>query len=370
MGFLFQRVAIIGVGMVGGSLGRAILSRGLAAQVAGVDPQPVVLHQAITLGALTHTASSLAEGIAGAELVVLAAPVMASIRLLPEMAPHLLPGTIVADVCSTKAEIAKAAADILPAGVSFIGGHPMSGSEKDGVAALDENLFENAVYILTGAAENREAGRKVRALVAALGAMVVEMEPEQHDRVAGYVSHLPHMAASVLSQTVGGNIRDRERILTMASGGFRDTTRIAMGNPSMWMDICLTNREQLVELMDSYIRELTEVRALVAAADAGGLLAHFAQAREFRLQVPARGKGILPFIYNLYVYVPDKPGIIGDVAGLLGRGGVNIAEIELLRVREEEGGPLRLGFVDEESRRRAADILEAQAFRTAIQEEV
>jgi prephenate dehydrogenase len=136
------------------------------------------------------------------------------------------------------------------------------------------------------------------------------------------------------------------------------------------MDICLTNREQLVELMDSYIRELTEVRALVAAADAGGLLAHFTQAREFRLQVPARGKGILPFIYNLYVYVPDKPGIIGDVAGLLGRGGVNIAEIELLRVREEEGGPLRLGFVDEESRRRAADILEAQAFRTAIQEEV
>jgi prephenate dehydrogenase len=373
MGFLFQRVALIGVGMVGGSLGRAMLSRGLAREVVGIDTQPGVLKQALALGAVNRAASSLAEGVAGADLVVLAAPVMASIGLLPAIASHLSQGAIVTDVCSTKAEITKIAVATLPATTCFVGGHPMAGSEKDGVNALDENLFENAVYVLTAEAVKGmqlEPYQRVRTLVQELGAMVVEMDALQHDRVATYVSHLPHMAASVLAETVSANMDDRERIITLASGGFRDTTRIAMGNPQMWKDICLTNREQIVGLMERYIQELTDVRALVAAADGTGLVKHFERAKEFRLQVPSRGKGILPVIYNLYVYVPDKPGIIGEVAGFLGQGGVNIAEIELLRVREEEGGPLRLGFAHEESRRLGAGLLEAQGFRTGMQEDV
>lgn len=367
MGFLFERVALVGVGMVGGSLGRALLTRSLARDVVGIDSHPGVTEKALALGAVTAVAASPQEGVAGADLVVLAAPVMVVLELLPRIAPFLQQGAWVSDVCSTKKAVMEKAAAVLPEGITFVGGHPMAGSEKDGVEALDENLFENAVYVLTPATPYQGSG-PLQQMVTQLGAVAVEMEPGQHDRVAAFVSHLPHMAATVLADVVAANREDRERILTLAAGGFRDTTRIAMSNPHMWRDICLTNAAELAVLMDQYIQALSEVRDLVAAGDETGLLEHFHRARDFRQQVPVRGKGILPAIYNAYVYVPDKAGIIGDVAGLLGTAGINIAEIELLRVREEEGGPLRLGFAWEDSRRLAVGLLTANGYRTEIEE--
>lgn len=367
MAILFQRVALVGVGMVGGSLGRAMLKRGLVQEVVGIDAQAGALEKALALGAVTITADSLQEGTAEADLVVLAAPVMAVLGLLEEIAPYLKKGAVVTDVCSTKSAVIEKAEAVLPDSVTFVGGHPMAGSEKEGVEALDENLFENAVYMLTYL-EPSEAGNRLASLVEMLGAYPVEMDAKEHDRVVASVSHLPHMAATALVETVAANTAELEQIKTLAASGFRDTTRIAMGNPEMWKDICLTNQEHLVPLMDIYIQELTEVRDLVAAGDRTGLLEHFDRAREFRRQIPSRGKGILPAIYNLYVYVPDRAGIIGEVAGRLGAVGINIAEIELLRVREEEGGPLRLGFIREESRRLAAGVLREHGFRTDVQE--
>ena len=367
MDFLFQRVALVGVGMLGGSLGRAMLQGGLVKDVVGIDAAAGVTDKALELGAVTEAASSLEEGVAGADLVILAAPVMVVLELLPQLAPLLKPGAVVTDVSSTKLAVMQKAAAVLPESVTFVGGHPMAGSEKDGVAALDENLFENAVYVLTYGVGDKQ-GDRFASLVEKLGAVPVKMAAEQHDRVVASVSHLPHMAASALAETVAANTEDRERILTLAASGFRDTTRIAMGNPEMWKDICLTNQEEIATLLETYIQELTQVRELVAAGDGSGLLEHFERARDFRRLVPSRGKGILPAVYNLYVYVPDKAGVIGEVAGLLGDAGINIAEIELLRVREEEGGPLRLGFITEESLRLAAGVLERNGFRTGIQE--
>ncbi|MCW3491299.1 prephenate dehydrogenase [Dethiobacter alkaliphilus] len=365
MGFIFERAALVGVGMVGGSLGRAMLGRGLVKDVVGIDPTGA--DKALELGAVTETAATLKEGVAHADLVVLAAPVMAVLELLPQLASLLKAGAVVTDVSSTKAMVMDKAAEVLPESVTFVGGHPMAGSEKDGVEALDENLFENAVYVLTYGAGDSQ-GDRVATLVEKLGAVPVKMDAGQHDRVVASVSHLPHMAASALAETVAANDEDRERIMTLAASGFRDTTRVAMGSPQMWRDICLTNHEHITDLMDTYIKELAEVRDLVASGDGTGLLEHFERARDFRRQVPGRGKGILPTVYNLFVYVPDKTGVIGEVAGLLGDAGINIAEIELLRVREEEGGPLRLGFITEDSLRLAEGVLKKHGYRTELQE--
>lgn len=286
MAAMFRRVAIVGVGMVGGSLGRACLARGLAETVVGIDPAPGVLEKALELGAVTEAAAFLRDGIAGADLVVLAAPVLASLALLDEIAPFVGQDTLVTDVCSTKGVLLKRAEEALPEYTLFVGGHPMAGSEKEGVGALDEHLFENAVYVLTGEGEALE---RMVGLVQGLGAVPLVMDAGKHDRLVAAVSHLPHMAASALVRSVAG-LEMRAELLALAAGGFRDTTRVAMGSPQMWKDICLTNRENVVELLDRLVDELVSVRELVAAGNADGLLEHFREAREFRLQVPVRGK--------------------------------------------------------------------------------
>jgi len=357
--------------MIGGSLGRALLTRKLAAAVVGVDPLPGVLDKAVELGAVSHGAPSLAAGVNGADLIVLAAPVGTTLSLLSELGRLLgEKKALISDVCSTKARVVSHAAAVLPPALSFIGGHPMAGSEKEGVEALDEALFENALYILTAApCGDPLALETMERVVKGLGAFPMVMEAKQHDRVVAAISHLPHMAASALVKTTAGLSEYRHELLALAAGGFRDTTRVAMGNPEMWKDICLSNSDNIIAMIDGFVKELAGLRTLIAGGDEAALKAYFKQAREFRRLVPYRGKGALPPVYNLHVFVADRPGIIGEVAGLLGAAGINIAEIELLKVREEEGGPLRLGFLSASGRSEASAMLRQEGFRTQIQDD-
>jgi prephenate dehydrogenase len=354
--------------MIGGSLGRALITRKLAAVVVGVDPLPGVLKKAVELGAVSCGAPSLAAGVDGADLIVLATPAGTTLSLLSELGRLLgEKKVLISDVCSTKDRVVSHAAAVLPPGSSFIGGHPMAGSEKEGVAALDEALFENALYILTAEpGGDRLALETMEKVVKGLGAVPMVMEAKRHDLVVAAISHLPHMAASALVQAAAGLSEYKHELLALAAGGFRDTTRVAMGNPEMWKDICLSNSENIIAMIDGFSKELAGLRALIAGCDESALLAYFQQAREFRRLVPYRGKGILPSVYNLHVFVADRPGIIGEVAGRLGVAGINIAEIELLKVREEEGGPLRLGFLSASGRSEALTMLRQEGFRIQI----
>lgn len=364
---MFSRVAIVGVGLLGGSMGRAVQKRKLALEVVGYDPSEDVLNMAMKLGAITSAAGNCAQCVRGADLVVLAAPVNATLKILTEIADFLPAGAVVTDVGSTKALVAERAAACLPRDVAFVGGHPMTGSEKAGVAALNEDLFENAVYVLTPQ-DSRNSISEMQDFVRGLGAYPLVMDAAEHDWLVAAVSHLPHLAASALVYTMAGMKDPDNKLLTLAAGGFRDTTRVAMGSPEIWRDICLTNRQNILNLLDRFSDSLAEARRLVAAGRGDDLLDFLQKARDYRLQVPYRGKGILPALYNLFVYVPDRPGVIGEVAGSLGQSGINIAEIELLRIREEEGGPLRLAFLSAKEREAAADRLGALGIRAQIQE--
>lgn len=363
---LFSRVAILGVGMIGGSFGKALLERGLAGDVVGYDPKDGVLSKACVLGAVTEAAETVAAAVHGCDLVVLAAPVLAAQKLLEELAPHLSPGAIVTDVCSTKTRITRRAAEVLPLNVSFVGGHPMAGSDKAGVEALDANLFENAVYVLCGS--RSKALEAMIKLVRGLGALPVIFSPARHDSLVAAVSHLPHLAAAALVQAAF-RPEDNDELLILAASGFADTTRVALGSPEMWRDICLSNREHLFLMLERLQAELNALKIFISEGEGEKLLTYFQKSREDRLQLPSREKGILPPIFNLFVYVADRPGIIGEVAGSVGESGVNIAEIELLRVREEEGGPLRLGFARKRDRRLAAGVLQDAGYRVEWQED-
>lgn len=263
----FARVALLGLGLMGASLGLALREAGAATEVAGYDAAPGVAVRARERGAITVACASVAEAVRGADLVVLAAPVLALRSLLADIAPHLGERALVTDVGSTKAQVRAWAAALLPWGVTFVGGHPMAGAERSGVEAADPSLYHGCVWCLTPTAETPPAAlAALSSLVERLGAHPLVVDAEAHDAAVAAISHLPLVAAVALTNAVAGR-PDWALAQHLAAGGFRDTTRVAAGNPRMARDICLTNTQPLLAALDGYLAELHALRAALAAGD-------------------------------------------------------------------------------------------------------
>lgn len=280
---MFNRVAIIGLGLIGGSIGLALHKAKAAQQVVGYDLGKGVSNQARKVGAIDQPFSTLADAVRGAELVVLATPVGAMHALLQELSTTVTPGAVVTDVASTKVQVISWAEEYLPANVAFVGGHPMTGKELSGVEAADASLFQERIYCLTPTARTSPAAiNKVSTFVEALGARVRFLEPVEHDGQVAGVSHLPFVASIALMNTVAESAGWGDAAL-LASGGFRDMTRLAAGNPEMYRDICLSNSEALTRWLDDYITTLRMLRDRIAAHDKD-LNETFTDARQLRLQ--------------------------------------------------------------------------------------
>lgn len=354
----FNTICIIGVGLIGGSLGMALRHSGAADSVIGCDIDPRTLHLAREAGAIDKGTESIPEAVKDADIVVLSTPVGTFERLASLMAPYLKPGAVVTDTGSTKGEIVRALQGLIPEGREFIGGHPMTGSEKGGIEAADKYLFENAVYVITptGLNSNRAIAR-ITALAEAVGSSIVVMDPDQHDTIVAAVSHVPHITASSLVGTLMEVTREYPSAALLAAGGFRDTTRVAAGDPNLWLQICFSNREKVVQMLDVLCSKIMTARQYIQEGNSQGLEEFLSAAREQRLKIPSRMRGILPGLSELVVTVPDRPGVIGFLSVLLGDNNVNIIDIEILRVREGEGGTIRLGFQSEDERDRAERVL-------------
>lgn len=280
---LFARAAILGLGLMGGSLGLALRSAGIAAQVAGYDAGVGVAERAHAHGAIDEEANAPGDAVAGADFVVLAVPVLAERELLRALAPHLAPDALVTDLGSTKAQVVAWAAEILPEPGRFVGGHPMTGSERSGIVAADEQLYRGAVWCLTPTAGTRtDAVARMVEMIGWLGATPHVLDPDRHDWLVAGVSHLPMVAAAALVQALGAS-GDWDALGQLAAGGFQDTTRIASGDPTMARDICLSNGPAVVAWLDAYIAELTRLRERIAAGDAT-LVERFTAARALREQ--------------------------------------------------------------------------------------
>jgi len=357
---MFEKVCIIGVGLIGGSLGMALCSRKLAKRVIGVDINTDELQLAMELEAIHEGSIDPASAAADADLVVIATPVGLTVEMVKKIAPVVKKGCIVTDVGSTKAQIVREAEMLMPSGTFFVGGHPMTGSETAGVKGADRYLFENAAYILTPSAVTDQAAvNAAERLALAVGAKVVKIDPQEHDLMVAAVSHLPHLVATVLVNTVGEIQKDHNDVLMLAAGGFRDTTRVASGQPLMWRDICITNRGKILEVLDRFSNALQETRHFIESCDDKGLESRFTMARELRNTIPAKMRGYLPTTHEIVVTIADKPGAISSLAGCLGANGININDIEILRVREGEGGTIRLALSSEADQEKAIKILRA-----------
>ena len=346
-----RRAAIIGVGLIGGSLGLRWRQHHAVGEVVGYGRNRQTLDRAVALGAIDTAAPDLATAIRGADLIVLCAPIATCVALAPEVARQAEPGALITDVGSTKAAIERAMAAALAVrsgeGLppAFVGGHPMAGAERAGVEAADPYLFENAVWVLCpGRLGTPEAVARLRPLVEVTGAHVVVLDPDRHDRRVAAISHLPQLAAVAIAETAGEADGEDHGLLSLAGGGFRDTTRIAQSPAEMWLDVLATNRGPILDNLDRLRHRLAELRAAVASGDDGAIRRHFGAAAAARGRVPARQKGLLPAYHDLVLFVPDRPGVIGQLCTALGDRGINVQDIEILRLREGEGGTLRLGF--------------------------
>ncbi len=358
----FGRVTIVGVGLIGGSLGMALCRRGLAREVVGTGSQPADLRLALEMGAIHRFTCSTAGAVAGAGLVIIATPVSATIPVLLELLPHLSEGAVVTDVGSTKGEIVREVERAVTSGISFIGGHPMAGSEETGVRGADPYLFENAFYVLTPTPKTHPGALEaVGKMAAGVGARVIEMDPERHDLAVSAVSHLPHLLAAALVNTVA-RMPGSEGALPLAAGGFRDLTRISSSSPSMWRDIFISNRKQVLNMIRQFREELVLFENMLLERDGKAVQARLDYARQVRSGLPAKTKGYLPHLYEVVLTVPDQPGVINGFTLHLSKAGINISDIEILRVREGEGGTIRVGFATEEEQEGAVQALREQGY--------
>lgn len=359
MASLPRKITVIGLGVIGGSLCRAFRRSVPECRLSGVDFDGVLgearRREIIDAG---YPPERLAEACTEAEIVFLATPISESLALLKAVRGSVPEQAIVTDVCSLKREIMQRAGH--GRGI-FIGGHPMAGSEGSGLQHADPFLFENALYVLTPEPEAHESAVTTLAdLLGRIGAHVVLMEAELHDRIAASVSHLPQMLAVALMLHVAEKNRENALYLKMAAGGFRDMTRIASSPYFIWRDICAGNRAFLLQELDAFAEMLQKIRRDV---ESGELQADFDAAARYRLSIPSDTRGFLSPHFDLSVEVEDRPGVIAAISVPLAEADINIKDIEVLKVRENEGGTIRLAFASRGQRAEALRILTEKGFR-------
>lgn len=275
--------AIVGVGLIGGSFGMALKKRGLADKIIGIGRNPERLQRAVDLGAVESWVTDLESGVREADLIYVSTPVGLELDFIRRIVRYAKAGCVITDAGSTKAEICRGADDLVRHGVSFVGGHPMAGSEAAGVEVANPDLFVNAAYVLTPTENtNPDALALVRGLAEGIGSRIITMDPESHDRCAAVISHLPHLIAAALVSLAQSQSLTDPQVFDLIAGSFRDMTRVASSSPVLWRDICLTNPEAIRTSADTFKRLLDEGVKLIQSGDGEGFEKWFASAKEVR----------------------------------------------------------------------------------------
>jgi prephenate dehydrogenase len=362
------KIAVLGVGLIGGSIGLAARGR-LDAEVRGFDADPARLERAVELGALDRALASVAEAAAGADLVFCAAPV----GVLPALVVEALGATggecVVTDVGSTKRALTDAIAAHAGEGAErFIGGHPLAGAETSGVENARAEMLEGARWYLTPTASSSGlAYDRLQRALTDLGARPQAIDPETHDRVMATVSHLPHVLANVLVQEAAAALSQEHERLPEVGTSFRDTTRVAGANPAIWGDIFATNNEAVAAGIDAVIERLREAADLIRSGDTGGVERWHRGALEDRRRL-LEADLVGGDLRELRIAVENRPGTVAEIALELGRAGVNIEDMALYPAPDMRTGAMSVWVAGAEEAERAADIIRGLGHVVALAE--
>lgn len=359
--FSINKIGFIGFGLIGGSIARAIKANRpntiIYAYDHHKDSAGKDLKEALNDGVLDYISTDLTFGFPDCDIIFLCAPVMANISYLSGLKQVVKPSCIITDVGSVKGNIHEASIELQMEDV-FIGGHPMTGSEKTGYSNSYALLLENAYYILTPTPNTPGIKLSVlHDLVKEMGSLPIILSPKEHDEITAAISHLPHIIASQLVNLIKDTDDVSEKKKQLAAGGFKDITRIASSSPKMWQNICLTNAAVIKGILDQYIEYLKSASYALATRDENFLYQMFDTAGEYRNSIPNKSIGLIHRIFEVYIDIIDEAGAIASIATLLADNHISIKNIGIIHNREFEEGVLRIEFYDEKSEEEAKSLL-------------
>lgn len=351
------RVSILGLGLIGGSLAKTLKGSSGHYLISAFDRESVI-KRALSESVIDEPLNCI-EDASETDLIMLCLPTLLNLDAMQRLGPIMRKGSILSDVSSVKLAPKESWLRLKAKseGVYF-GGHPMTGKEKGGYTESDRLLFENCIYLLDSEAENNKKAAPLAELISDLGAQIRFIAPEEHDIALSRVSHLPQLLSVALINSAlktgdfGG----------LAAGGFRDMTRIASSPYDIWDSIVRLNREKILDALDSFIMETQFIRESIKSGDFSKIETEFMEANRLRAAVPKDTKGFIHSLYDLYLFVSDEPGVISRISSGLFSIGLNIKDIELLKIREGTGGTFRLSFDSPESLGKARAHLQKEGF--------
>jgi len=354
----FKQIGFIGLGLIGGSIAKKIKSNDPNCEIIATAKNKTTITTAFNMGIISNYEMLPLSSFSECDLIFLCAPVEYNLLYLNELKGYISENTIITDVGSTKSQIHK---EVIKLGLEkqFIGGHPMTGSEKTGIENSNEFLLENAYYIITPTKKTAETQlNHFHQFVKELGSIPLVLDYEAHDYATASISHLPHMVAYSLVNLIKKIDDEQETMKTIAAGGFKDITRIASSSPVMWQNICSTNQNQLIKLMDMYITSLQELRNDIQENKSQILLDKFQSAKDYRDSIAVHNVKSSHRIHEIFLDLVDEAGSIAIIASLLAFKGISIKNIGIIHNREFEEGVLHIEFYDEEAVKLAGELLE------------
>lgn len=361
-----HKIGFIGLGLIGGSIAKAIRQYYPDYEIVAFDKNKESLALATQESMIDVAATTIDNNFQNCNYIFLCAPVAYNTAYLKQLTEYLNDDCILTDVGSVKTNIHEEVQN-LGIGKYFIGGHPMAGSEKSGYSNSKAMLIENAYYILTPTPQvAEEKVQTYEKFVESLKALPVILDYQLHDQITGTISHLPHIIASSLVNFVKTHDTHDEMMKNLAAGGFKDITRIASSSPTMWQHICLKNKDNISQILASYIKYLEEVKSMIDSGDGQAIYDWFDSSRIYRNSLPGASSGPIKKAFEVYCDIIDEAGGIAAIATILASNGLSIKNIGIVHNREFEEGVLRIEFYDEDSSKRAVGLL--QKFRYIVYE--
>ncbi len=356
-------IGFIGLGLIGGSIAKAIRRVFPSYTIIGYDTDIENLREAYTDGTLAKCSSNVSVDFNDCDYIFLCAPVHYNIDYLPILKKIIKPTTIITDVGSVKSDICKAV-EKYKLCEHFIGGHPMVGSESSGYATSNDRLMENAYYFITPSATvSEEHIKDFNTFIEDLGAIPIVYSPTAHDQVTAYISHIPHIIAVNLVNLVKSTDTKDGINKQLAAGGFKDITRIASSSPVVWEHILLSNSDNVIAGLERYTDSIDDVINAIKSQDGDKINELFTSARNYRNSIPDNATGVIRMTYEVYVDIPDEPGAMSKVIVLISDAHINLKNVGITHNREDSEGVLRLSFYKDEDTKSAVSILESQGYK-------
>ncbi len=334
-----KKIAVIGLGLIGGSLALSLKNISEDFIITGYDIEGEAMNIAKYRNIIDVIAKDYKEAVADADLVIIATPISKIVEVVNHVKNYLKKGAIITDVGSAKERVVKRVSEILPDGVFFIGGHPMAGSENEGILSATPELFRNTFYILTPTGTTISGPLiTLHSLFTKIGAKVISMSPKEHDENVALISHLPHILSTNLVDMIDDKQEKMRNLFKLCAGGFRDMTRIAAANTKMWLDISLENKDELIKSIDDYIEYLTRFKNNIQKNNADSIKNHYMKAQKARINLPKYVEKDISKLYELRVAIPDRAGVLSEITLAISSHGINIEDISIFHSTEFSGG--------------------------------